>query len=71
MNNAALQSFLDNKCFIFHSPCGKKGVALTKAQRLKNQITNAAQVKDYQNYNLYTGIENVADADLDVPETNE
>ena len=71
MNNAALQTFIDNKCFIFHSPYGKKGVALTTAQRLKNQIINASQLKDYQNVNLYTGIENVGDADLDVPETNE
>ena len=71
MNNAALQSFLDNKCFIFHSDYGKKGVEIKKAQRLKNQITNVNQLKDFQNVNLYTGIENVVDIDLDVPEVNE
>ena len=71
MNNTALQSFLDNKCFIFHSQYGKKGVALTTAQRLKNQITNVNQLKDYQNVNLYTGIENVGDADLDCSEAIE
>ena len=37
MNTEALKSFLDNKCFIFHSDYGKKGVELKKAQRLKNQ----------------------------------
>ena len=71
MNNTALQSFLDNKCFIFHSQYGKKGVVLTKAQRLKNQITNVNQLKDYQNVNLYTGIENVGDVDLDCSEAIE
>ena len=71
MNNTTLQTFIDNKCFIFHSPFGKKGVVLTTTERKKNQITNANQLKDFQNVNLYTGIENVGDADLDVPEVNE
>ena len=71
MNNLALQAFLDNKCFIFHSPYGKKGVVLTTAQRLKNQITNTEQVKEFQNVNLFTGIENVVDIDLDCPEVIE
>ena len=71
MNSTALQTFLDNKCFIFHSPCGKKGVELTTAQRLKNRITNANQLKDFQNYNLFTGYSNVADIDLDCPEALE
>jgi hypothetical protein len=68
MNNAAIQTFLDNNCFIFHSDYGKKGVALTTAQRLKNQITNPEQVKEFQNINLYTGKENIADVDLDCVE---
>jgi len=71
MNNTALQSFLDNKCFIFHSNCGKKGVELTTAQRLKNRITDVNQLKDFQNYNLFTGYSNVADIDLDCPEALE
>ena len=54
MNSTALQSFLDNKCFIFHSPYGKKGVELKTAERLKNQITNVNQLKDFQNVNLFT-----------------
>ena len=68
MNSEALQSFLDNKCFLFHSPYGKKGVELTTAQRLKNRITNVNQLKDFQNVNLFTGYSNVADIDLDCPE---
>ena len=71
MNTEALKSFLDNKCFIFHSPYGKKGVELTTAQRLKNQITNVNQLKDYQNVNLFTGYSNIADVDLDCPEVIE
>ena len=71
MNNLALQSFLDNKCFIFHSDYGKKGVELTTQQRLKNRITNVNQLKDFQNVNLFTGYSNVADIDLDVPEVIE
>ena len=71
VNSIALQSFLDNKCFIFHSDYGKKGVELTTAQRLKNQITNVNQLKDFQNVNLFTGYSNVADIDLDCPEVIE
>ena len=71
MNSTALQSFLDNKCFIFHSPYGKKGVELKTAERLKNQITNVNQLKDFQNVNLFTGYSNVADIDLDCPEVIE
>ena len=71
MNTEALESFLDNKCFIFHSPCGKKGVELNTAQRLRNRITDVNQLKDFQNYNLFTGYSNVADIDLDCPEVLE
>ena len=71
MNTEALESFLDNKCFIFHSPCGKKGVELSTAQRLRNRITDVNQLKDFQNYNLFTGYSNVADIDLDCPEVLE
>jgi len=71
MNSEALKSFLDNKCFLFHSPYGKKGVELTTAQRLKSRITNVNQLKDFQNVNLFTGYSNVADIDLDCPEVIE
>ena len=71
MNNTAIQTFLDNECFIFHSDYGKKGVALTTAQRLKNQITNPEQVKEFQNINIFTGKNNIGDIDCDVPEVIE
>ena len=70
-NNEAIQTFLDNNCFIFHSDYGKKGVALTTAQRLKNQITNPKQAKEYQNINVFTGKENVGDIDIDCGEAYE
>ena len=71
MNAEALQSFLKNNCFIFHSDYGKKGVELTTAQRLKNQITNINQLKEFQNINLFTGKSNVGDVDIDCSEANE
>ena len=67
----AINSFLKNNCFIFHSDYGKKGVELTTAQRLKNQITNAEQVKKFQNINVYTGKNNIADIDIDCTECME
>ena len=71
MTPEILQGFLRNNCFIFHSEYGKKGVTLTTAQRLKNQITNSAQLKNGQNLNIFTGLENVADIDKDCPEVIE
>jgi hypothetical protein len=68
MTPEILQGFLRNNCFIFHSEYGKKGVTLTTAQRLKNQITNTAQLKNGQNYNIFTGVEGVADIDKDCSE---
>ena len=68
MTPEILQVFLKNNCFIFHSEYGKKGVELTTAQRLKNQITNVTQLKNGQNLNIFTGLENVADIDKDCPE---
>ena len=68
MRAEVTQSFLDNNCFIFHSDYGKKGVTLTNAQRIKNQITNAEQVKEFQNINVFTGKENIVDIDLDCTE---
>ena len=68
MTPEILQVFLKNNCFIFHSEYGKKGVELTTAQRLKNQITNVTQLKNGQNLNVFTGLENVADIDKDCPE---
>ena len=65
MTPEILQVFLKNNCFIFHSEYGKKGVELTTAQRLKNQITNVTQLKNGQNFNIFTGLENVADIDKD------
>jgi len=67
----AINSFLQNNCFIFHSDYGKKGVELTTAQRLKNRITDVNQLKDFQNVNLFTGYSNVADIDLDCEEVIE
>jgi len=71
MTPEILQGFLRNDCFIFHSEYGKKGVELTTAQRLKNQITNTAQLKNGQNFNIFTGVENVVDLDKDCSEVIE
>ena len=71
MTPEILQGFLRNNCFIFHSEYGKKGVELTTAQRLKNQITNTAQLKNGQNLNIFTGLENVTDIDKDCSEVIE
>ena len=64
----ARQALLQNEIFIFSSTYGKKGVTDTKAKRLKNQITAVDQFKDYNNYNIYTGINNAADIDSDCDE---
>jgi len=71
MTPEILQGFLRNNCFIFHSEFGKKGVELTTAQRLKNQITNTSQLKNGQNFNIFTGVENVVDLDKDCSEVIE
>ena len=71
MTPEILQSFLRNNCFIFHSEYGKKGVELTTAQRLKNQITNTAQLKNGQNLNIFTGVEGAVDIDKDCSEVIE
>ena len=51
------------------SDFGKKGIDnLTTAQRIKNQITNAGNLKEFSNYNIFTGFGNIADIDLDIDE---
>ena len=67
----ALQVLLENDMFIFSSPFGKKAHRLTDAQKAKNQITKADDVKIKSNYNIWTGYGNVGDVDLDWSEARE
>jgi len=67
----ALQNLIENDMFIFSSPFGKKAHRLTDAQKAKNQITKAEDVKVRSNYNIWTGYHNIADIDLDSNETRE
>ena len=46
------KSLLQNDLTIFYSDYGKKTVQETWQQRLKKQITNVDQFKDYQNINI-------------------
>ena len=48
------KSLLQNDLTIFYSDYGKKTVQETWQQRLKKQITNVDQFKDYQNINIIT-----------------
>jgi len=64
-------ALLANGLFIFGSEFGKKGVTDTSAERLKNQLTKAEDVKVQSNYNFLTGKGNLADVDLDSDETRE
>jgi hypothetical protein len=63
------KSLLQNDLTIFYSDYGKKTVQETWQQRLKKQVTNLDQFKDYQNINIITGGDsNIVDIDLDCPE---
>ena len=65
-----LTALLQAEAFVFSSDYGKKGIDnLTTAQRIKNQITDAGNLKEFCNYNLFTGYGNIADIDLDTKET--
>ena len=64
-------ALLANGLFIFGSDFGKKGVTDTSAERLKNQLKKAEDVKVQSNYNFLTGYANFAEADLDAGETRE
>ena len=67
----AIRALLQNEAFIFSSDFGKKGIDnLTAAQRIKNQLDNPKDIKEFSNYNIFTGFGNVGDADLDCKEAN-
>ena len=65
----AISALLKNDAFIFSSDFGKKGIdTLTTAQRIRNQLSNPKEVKEFNNYNIFTGFGNIGDVDLDCPE---
>ena len=65
----AISALLKNDAFIFSSDFGKKGIdSLTTAQRIRNQLSNPKELKEFNNYNIFTGFGNIGDVDLDCPE---
>ena len=65
----AISALLKNDAFIFSSDFGKKGIdTLTTAQRIRNQLSNPKELKEFNNYNIFTGFGNIGDVDLDCPE---
>ena len=65
-NIEAITAVLQHEGFVFSSDFGKKGIDnLTAAQRIRNQLSNPKELKEFNNYNLLTGIGNIVDVDLD------
>ena len=63
------ESLLKNELIIFASDYGKKAIAETWTVRLKKQVKQLDQFKDFNNYNIATGGDTlVVDIDLDCPE---
>ena len=63
------QSLLKNELILFTSDYGKKGVAESWTVRLKKQIKQLDQFKEFTNVNIATGGDSlVVDVDLDCPE---
>ena len=62
------ESLLKNELIIFASDYGKKAIAETWTVRLKKQVKQLDQFKDFSNYKIATGGDSiVADIDLDCP----
>ena len=69
MEQELRSALLKNELVIFASDYGKKGVTETWAQRLKKQVKQLDQFKDFSNYNIATGGDSlIEDVDLDCPE---
>lgn len=68
MLNKIRECLLKNNIFIFESDFGKKAVTDSDYKRRQNQIKDISKFKDYANYNIFTGYENIVDVDLDWPE---
>jgi len=63
------ESLLKNELIIFASDYGKKAIAESWTVRLKKQVKQLDQFKDFNNYNIATGGDTlVVDIDLDCPE---
>ena len=70
ITDAVKQSLLKNDAVVFHSDYGKKGVEETWSARLKKQIKNIDQFKQFQNINIITGGDSrLVDIDLDCSES--
>ena len=66
------QSLLKNELLLFTSDYGKKGVAESWTVRLKKQIKQLDQFKEFANVNIATGGDSlIVDVDLDCPEALE
>ena len=65
------ESLLQNGFIIFASDYGKKAVAESWTIRLKKQIKQIDQFKEFTNVNIATGGDSlIVDIDLDCEETN-
>jgi len=63
------ESLLKNELVVFASDYGKKAVAESWTIRLKKQVKQLDQFKDFSNYNIVTGGDTlIVDNDLDCPE---
>ena len=70
ITDAVKQSLLKNDAVVFHSDYGKKGVEESWSARLKKQIKNIDQFKQFQNINIITGGDSrLVDIDLDCSES--
>ena len=70
ITDAVKQSLLKNDAVVFHSDYGKKGVEESWSARLKQQIKNIDQFKQFQNINIITGGDSrLVDIDLDCSES--
>ena len=71
LNLEPLAALLKANATVFGSDYGSKAVKETLVKRLNKKITSTEQVKEYTNYNIYTGGESfIVDDDLDCSESN-
>tara|TARA_R100000544_G_C2226453_1_gene61078 strand:- start:808 stop:2985 length:2178 start_codon:yes stop_codon:yes gene_type:complete len=64
----AQKYLIEQGVFVFKSTYGKKGVTDTKTMRIKNQVKTLADFTEFSNYNIYTGINEIVDVDIDCSE---
>ena len=71
LNLEPVAALLKANATVFGSDYGSKAVKETLVKRLNKKITSTEQVKEYTNYNIYTGGESfIVDDDLDCSESN-